>query len=55
MKVYKLEVLITDYNEDFSNYENDAQMIKAIVEETRHPNHCMSPKVLNISTVDLGM
>ncbi len=48
MKVYKLEVIIIDFD------EVGKKDIKTILENNRYPNHCISPEVLSIEERDIG-
>lgn len=32
----------------------DANEIKIVIENVHYPNHCMSPDVIKVQTVDLG-
>ena len=47
MKAYKVEVLIIDHDAVGS------QEIQDLMEEVRYPNHCLSPSVMNIKSVDI--
>ena len=48
MKVYKLEVLIMDFD------ELGEEGIKQELESARFPNDCLSPVVMSIKTKDIG-
>lgn len=48
MKAHKLTVLVIDF--DGVGPED----IKTILENQNYPNHCMSPNVKEIQTVDIG-
>ena len=48
MKIHKLEILILDFD------EVGAEGITRIVEDHEYPNHCFSPSVMRIETVDIG-
>lgn len=47
MKAYKLEILVLD----FDNVGDD---IPVIIEDQRYPNHCISPRVLDVKVSDIG-
>ena len=47
MKVHKVELLVIDF-------DNVGDEIKDILEGARYPNHCISPEVKKITTVDIG-
>lgn len=48
MKAYKLEVVIIDHD----NLGQDE--IKEVLENTRYPNWCISPKVIDLKETDIG-
>lgn len=48
MNVHKVELLIID----FDDVGKDG--IASVIENTCYPNHCISPQVKNIQTVDIG-
>jgi len=47
MKAYKLEILVIDFDQVGDD-------IKSIIEDARYPNHCISPDVMSIQSVDIG-
>jgi hypothetical protein len=48
MKVHKIEIIIVDHD------ELGATEIKQVIENSRYPNHCISPNVHNIKTIEIG-
>lgn len=48
MKAYKVEVLVIDHD------GIGAEDIRYHLEETRYPNRCMGPKVMQVTEVDIG-
>ncbi|MES0340717.1 MAG: hypothetical protein ABUK08_00215 [Candidatus Humimicrobiaceae bacterium] len=48
MKVYKIELMVIDHD-DIG--EKD---LKSVLENTRYPNHCISPDVMGIESRDIG-
>jgi hypothetical protein len=46
MKVHKIEMLVIDFD------DVGAEDIKSIIENARYPNHCISPDVKKITTVE---
>ena len=48
MKVYKLEVIVIDFD------EIGETCIKKTLENTHYPNHCISPEVRSIEERDIG-
>lgn len=48
MKVHKVILFIVDHD------EVGAEDIKGILEETKYPNHCISPHIKSIETKDIG-
>jgi len=48
MKAYELTIKIIDLD------EIGAAEIKDVLENTRYPNHCISPRVLSIQEADVG-
>lgn len=48
MKVYKIEIMIIDFD------NLGGEEIKDNIENTRYPNHCISPDVMDIKEVDIG-
>jgi hypothetical protein len=48
MKAYKVTLTIID----FDHIGEDE--IKLVIEDTRYPNRCISPNVVNIESVDIG-
>lgn len=48
MKVYKLEVIIIDLD------EIGKKEIRNALENTRYPNHCIAPYVIDIEEKDIG-
>ncbi len=48
MNVYKIELMVIDLD------QIGEQEIKAVLENTRYPNRCISPKVKNIEARDIG-
>jgi hypothetical protein len=48
MNVYKVEVLIIDHD------DLGASEIQTIIENTRYPNHSLSPEVMSIESADIG-
>jgi len=48
MKVYKVELLIVDFDEVGSS------VIKQTIEEAHYPNHCIDPVVMNMEIRDIG-
>lgn len=48
MKVYKVTVMVIDH--DVLGPEE----IKDVLENTRYPNHCISPDVMKIEESDIG-
>lgn len=48
MKVYKVEILVIDFDE-LGEHE-----IKSVFENSHYPNHCMSPSVKRIQGMDIG-
>lgn len=44
VNVYRLEVLIVDFDEV-------GDRIAAILEDTKYPNHCLSPEVISVESV----
>lgn len=48
MNIHKFTVYVIDFD------EIGAEEAKDIFENARYPNHCMSPKVHEIKTVDIG-
>ncbi len=47
MKAYKVELLIIDFDE----VGND---IPDIIENQKYPNYCISPRVINMQSADIG-
>ena len=47
MKVFKIEVLVIDFD------EVGKEEITYLIENTRYPNHCMSPSVKNIESREI--
>jgi hypothetical protein len=48
MKAYKVELLIVDHD------EIGPDEMKIVIENTRYPNHCISPDVMDIKSADIG-
>ncbi len=48
MKAYKIELLIIDHD------EVGKEDIISIIENTKYPNHCISPEVKDIIEKDIG-
>jgi len=48
MRVYKIEVMIID----FDNIGGDE--IKDVIENSKYPNRCISPDVMDIKSVEIG-
>lgn len=48
MKVYKVELLIIDFD------EIGEESIKETIENQKYPNYCISPSVMNICCEDVG-
>ena len=48
MKVHQITLTVIDFD------EMGADAIKATIENTRYPNHCISPSVRHIETRDIG-
>lgn len=48
MKVYKLEVMIIDFD------ELGGEEIKDVMENQKYPNYCISPDVMSMQSVDIG-
>lgn len=48
MKVYKVELLIIDFD------QLGANEIKDVFKSTRYPNHCIHPNIMNIEERDIG-
>lgn len=48
MKVYKLEVLIIDFD------ELGEKEIKTVLENQHYPNWCIHPQVKDVKVVDIG-
>ena len=48
MKIHKIEISVIDF-EDMGVEE-----ITYILENTRYPNHCINPNVINVKTKDIG-
>lgn len=49
MKVYKIEVMVIDLD-DLGETE-----IVDVIENTKYPNHCISPEVKAIESRDIGL
>lgn len=48
MKVYKLEIYVPDFD------QLGPEEIKDVIENTRYPNHCINPDVIEIKVCDIG-
>ncbi len=48
MKIYKLEVIIIDFD------EVGEEDIIDILETTRYPNRCISPNIIDVKSADIG-
>ncbi len=48
MNAYKIELLIVDFD------RVGKEDIKSLIETVRYPNHCLSPRVMEIKEVDIG-
>lgn len=48
MKAYIITTTIIDHD------EVGADEVKVVIESTRYPNRCISPRVESIETVDIG-
>ena len=48
MQVHKIELIVIDFD------ECGADGVKGVLENTRYPNRCISPKVRSIVTRDCG-
>ena len=48
MKVYRIEVMVVDLD------QIGEEDIRSVIENTRYPNRCISPKVKNIESRDIG-
>lgn len=48
MKAHKVTLFIIDHD------ELGADEIKHVLENHKYPNHCMSPDVKSVETVDIG-
>lgn len=48
MEVHKVVISIIDFD------EIGAEEVKAVIENTRYPNRCISPSVESIETRDIG-
>lgn len=48
MKVRKVEIMIIDFD------RLSEEEITDVIENVRYPNHCISPYVMDIKTVDIG-
>lgn len=48
MKAYKVTLFIIDFD------EVGADDIRIIIKNQKYPNHCISPDVKSIETVDIG-
>lgn len=48
MKAYKVELLIVDHD----NVGLDG--IKEVIEDTKYPNYCISPNIMDIEEKDIG-
>lgn len=48
MKAHKVELLIIDFD------EVGEEDITTMLEQTKYPNRCISPKVKSFETVDVG-
>lgn len=48
MKVYRLEIKVIDFD------EVGPEEMKTILENNHYPNHCISPHVTKIESVDIG-
>ena len=48
MKVYKIEVLVIDFD------QLGGEGIKDVIENARYPNHCINPEVKSIEERDIG-
>ena len=48
MKAYKVEILIVDLD------EIGAKELKSVIENTRYPNRCINPEVMDIQEADIG-
>lgn len=51
MKVYKIELMIIDHDEVG---EENIDTLKSIIEDTRYPNYCISPEVMDIKCREIG-
>lgn len=47
MRAYKLTVLVVDH-------DSVGEEIAEMIEDARYPNHCISPSVIDIQSVDIG-
>lgn len=47
MKAYKITLLVIDH-------DDVGDRIKSVIEGQRFPNHCISPRVMDIETADIG-
>ncbi len=54
VKVYQVEMRIIDCNQDISQYPDPEAELKAVIENTRYPNHCIHPDVMSIEARDAG-
>jgi hypothetical protein len=48
MRVYRIELMILDFD------EIGEEEIKRVLEDTRYPNRCISPEVMEIESHDIG-
>ena len=48
MKAHKVTLVIIDFD------ELGEEETRLVLEETRYPNHCISPNVVGFETVDIG-
>jgi hypothetical protein len=48
MKVHRVEVLVIDFD------ELGADAVGAVLESTRYPNRCISPRIITTRTYDVG-
>ena len=48
MKAYKIEILIIDHDQLW------AEEIKEVIENQKYPNYCISPRIMDIQSSDLG-
>lgn len=48
MKVYRVELMVINFD------ELDQEELTSVIENTKYPNRCISPDVMEVEAVDIG-